>query len=145
MRLEMCRLAFKDVPRVAVSSYEADKGGISYSIDTLRHFRKIYPDGRLYFIMGSDALPALPYWKDFKGLLKIASIIAASRTCGSEEALIETAERLSDYGEIIIVPITPVEISSTDIRKKILNNEDFSCYLSASVVEYIKNFQIYKE
>lgn len=145
MRLEMCRLAFKEVPRVAVSGFEADKGGISYTIDTLRHFRGIYPDGRLYFIMGSDALPTLPCWKDFKGILENASVIAASRRSGEEKSLVDTAERLSVYGEIIIVPITPLEISSTEIREKILNNEDFSCYLSASVVEYIKNFQIYKE
>ncbi len=63
-RLQLCRLAFCGLPEVEVSDYELKRGGISYSYVTCRHFKKLYKDDELYFILGADMLQSFRFWKE---------------------------------------------------------------------------------
>lgn len=143
-RLEMCRLAFEQLENVIVSDYEISCTEISYTINTLRHFKKAYPDDELYFIVGSDMLKTLHLWKSFEEIMSLCTIIAASRVCGDFDELKKTADELCRFGNIILVEIEPYELSSTHIREKIMNNEDISCYIPSAVVKYIENKKLYK-
>lgn len=136
-RLKMCRLAFGGFPECSVSSYEVDNEGVSYTVLTLRHFRQMYPDDELFFIVGSDMLLSLKRWYRFEEIMQLATIAAASREDGDFDDLRKTADELSQFGRVILIKITPFPLSSTEIREKIENKQDFSCYLPEKVVKYI--------
>lgn len=144
-RLEMCRLAFSDLPFVTVSDYEITRPDVSYTVNTLRHLREIYPDDELFFIMGSDMLLSFEKWYNFEEILSLCTIIAASRESGQSdmEILQKQAEKLGKYGRVMVVSTGVYEISSTEIREKIKKNADISCYLPEKVVKYISEHGLY--
>lgn len=144
-RLEMCRLAFEDCGFAEVSDYELSRAQVSYSADTVAHFRDIYPDDELFFIMGSDMLLSFEKWHRYRDILKMCSIIAASREDKQSDLdrLEEKAEQLRAYGQVIITEISAYEMSSTLIREKIMKNQDIACYMPEKVVKYIEDNHIY--
>ena len=145
-RFEMCRLAFEKLDYVEVSDYELSLKKVSYTINTLEHFKALYPNDSLYFIMGSDMLMSLDRWYRFEDIMKLCTIVAASRENEQSDIskLHKKAEELQTYGKVIVVNISAYEMSSTLIREKILNNSDISCYLPEKVVKYISDMHIYR-
>lgn len=143
-RLNMCRLAFDDIPNVEVSDYELKQEGKSYSVLTLRHLKEIYPDDRLYFIMGSDMLLSFDKWYCYEEILSLSSLVCVSRSDDDTEKLEPYAEKLRKLGgEVIIVPVEPFEVSSTEIREMLKKNSDCTCYLKKNVVQYILSNNLY--
>lgn len=145
-RLEMCRLAFAKLPYVTVSGWELSQSEVSYSVNTVEHFRKEFPEDELFFIMGSDMLLSFDKWHKWQDILKMCTVIAASREDGGSdiERLREKAAQLSRFGKVIVTEITAFELSSSEIREKIIKNCDLSCYMDKNVVEYIEENRIYE-
>ena len=144
-RLEMCRLAFEEIPFVTVSDYEISRSDVSYTVNTLRHLKEIYPDDELFFIMGSDMLLSFEKWYRYEEILSMCTIIAASRENGQTdlEILQDQAEKLEKFGRVLVVPTDVYEVSSTEIREKIKKNSDISCYVPKNVVKYISEHGLY--
>jgi len=144
-RFEMCRLAFEDNSQVEISDYEFSKTGKSYTIFTLRHFKKMYPKAKIFLIMGSDMILSFHKWLNYDEILKLATIIAFPRGSNVVEKMLDYSGKIEGMGgECLVVPITPFEISSTKIRESILKNEDLTCYLPEKVVKYIELKKLYK-
>lgn len=142
-RLEMCRLAVADSD-IEVSDYEIARGGISYTVETLRHFHELYPGDRLYFIMGSDMFLSLHTWYCFEEILSLAGIITACREENELHKLKEYAEGLKKYSaEVIIVPAEAYVISSSEIRSLVKSGGNFACYLPETIVQYIHEKKLY--
>lgn len=146
-RLEMCRLAFADMPFATVSDYEVSRIGVSYTLDTVRHFRSLYPNDKLFWLVGGDMLKSFDRWKNWQEILSMCTLAAVSRQkCGSDRNELEKkAAELRKYGEVLFAETKPLEISSTEIRKKIIKNSDISCYVPQNVVKYILECGLYKE
>lgn len=146
-RLEMCRLAFADMPFATVSDYEVSRIGVSYTFDTVRHFRSLYPNDKLFWLVGGDMLKSFDRWKNWQEILSMCTLAAVSRQkCGSDrDELEKKAAELRKYGEVLFAETKPLEISSTEIRKKIIKNSDISCYVPQNVVKYILECGLYKE
>ncbi|MCI9410179.1 MAG: nicotinate (nicotinamide) nucleotide adenylyltransferase [Oscillospiraceae bacterium] len=146
-RLEMCRLAFADMPFATVSDYEVSRVGVSYTFDTVRHFRSLYPNDKLFWLVGGDMLKSFDRWKNWQEILSMCTLAAVSRQkCGSDrDELEKKAAELRKYGEVLFAETKPLEISSTEIRKKIIKNSDISCYVPQNVVKYILECELYKE
>ncbi len=146
-RLAMCRLAFEDMPFVTVSDYEISRGSVSYTVDTVKFFRRLYPDDTLFLLIGSDMLLSFDRWRNYKEILADCVLCAASRANGQKDidALDKKAAELSPYGKVILVKTEPFEISSTEIREKIMKNQDIACYMPRNVVKYIMEKNIYSE
>ncbi|MBQ8567931.1 MAG: nicotinate (nicotinamide) nucleotide adenylyltransferase [Oscillospiraceae bacterium] len=142
-RTEMCRLAFEGMDNVTVSDHELSQGGVSYTVNTLKYLRELYPDERLWLIVGSDSLDSLPRWYRFEEIMSLCSVAAAARSDEDILKIEEFAVKVRKFGTVETVKTVPFEISSTEIRKKILNNEDISCYLPENVVKYILCNQLY--
>ena len=144
-RVNMCRLAFKHIAAAEVSDWELKQSSKSYSVLTLRHFHSVYPDAKLYFIMGSDMLLSFHEWYRYEEILSLASLICISRS-GSD-----TAQEMKKYaswlaesgGEVIILEDEPFEVSSTQIREAFKKNTDYTCYLNKNVVKYILDKNLY--
>ncbi|MBE6845097.1 MAG: nicotinate (nicotinamide) nucleotide adenylyltransferase [Ruminococcus sp.] len=136
-RYEMCCMAVSQYPYFEVSDFEINKEGKSYSIYTVMHFRQLYPDDELYLMVGSDMLLYFDKWFEYKEILKNVTLAAVSRNGTDFDELGKCAEKLREYGEIVVVNNDAFPVSSTQLRKMIKNNEDTSCYLDEKVVKYI--------
>lgn len=144
-RLNMCKLAFNGVQGVECSDWELKQAGKSYTVLTLRHFKKKYPNDKLFFLMGSDMLLSFDKWYCYEEILSLATLVCVSRksedTCGK---LAKCADKLMAVGgEVVIVETEPIEISSSQIRDKIFKNLDYTCYLNKNVVQYISERNLY--
>ena len=143
-RLEMLRLACGNRQEFQVSRYELENQRTSYSIYTVEHFRRKFPDDELFLLVGSDMLLSFEKWYRFEDILKNVTLAVMSRNQGDRDILLEKAQKLGEYGRIIIGKSAPLVISSTEIRKKIAKNENYSCYLDENVVQYIKSENLYR-
>ncbi len=78
-RLAMARLAVRGHKGFSVCDAEIKRGGISYTVDTARYFRRLCPEDQLFFIIGEDSIQGLRDWKNIDGILGILSFIAVNR------------------------------------------------------------------
>lgn len=145
-RLEMTALAFEGNRRnIAVSDYEINKGGKSYTYLTLEHFSS--PDTELYFLMGTDMLLSLDRWREPQKIFDLA-VIALVRRENDEEtgrAIGVTVERYKrEYGaKIVTVSVPPTELSSSEIREAVARGESTEEMVPDAVREYIKAYRLY--
>ncbi|WP_303823939.1 nicotinate-nucleotide adenylyltransferase [Ruminococcus flavefaciens] len=142
-RLEMLRLACKDNSLLYVSDYEIKSDRVSYTIYTVEHFRREFPDDELYLLVGSDMLLCFDTWYRYEEILAQVTLCVISRESGDIPALRAKAEKLGKSGRILVSEAAPTEVSSTEIRKKIAKNKDFACYLDENVVQYIRSKGLY--
>lgn len=78
-RLAMLRAAVEWDKRFEISDVELQRGGVSYTVDSARHFRALYPNDELYWVIGGDQLPQLHLWKDITALAKLVEFIFLER------------------------------------------------------------------
>ncbi len=143
-RLEMCKLAFKD-PLFEVSDIEINRGGKSYTVDTVNAVKELYPRCDLYLFMGDDMFLSFNRWYKYEEIINTCTIVAACRTEALAEldnmkAFAQDVLHVSEH-KVIFCESVPVEISSTTIRENIKNN----CfdYIDGAVAEYIKAEGLY--
>lgn len=135
-RLAMVKLAIEDNPAFDVSTYEIDAKKKSYSIDTLREFRSIYGDeAQLCFITGSDSLKDLFSWKNINDIFKISKFIVANRPGYPIKEIPKEADT---------VVITPIEVSSEDIRKRLKEGRSIRYIVPEKVRKYILDNKLYR-
>lgn len=142
-RLEMCRLAFGALGGVEVSDEELRRGGVSYSYVTCRHFRKLYPDDELYFIIGEDMLDGFPFWKEPEEILKCVTLAVCAR--GTDAGLGEKIKKFQKRFKKDLVNFGYVggEVSSTRVRALAALGEDTAGLVPESVRLYIRQKKLY--
>ena len=145
-RLNMCRLAAGDDRRLEVSDIEIKRGGKSYTAETLSELKELYPDSQLFLLMGEDMLETLKYWRCPGQIFKNAVIAAAPRSAKGLERLEEMRRELEqDFcARIILESISFLDISSTEIRRRLQANETTGDMLPTAVESYIRDHKIYK-
>jgi len=147
VRLEMLRLATADDSRFEVSSDEIDRGGVSYTVDTLRRFRDRYPDAALYFLIGGDTLLELHTWREIGAVLELAEIVTVGRPGISLDSINAKTLKLPDPWPARlaanIVAGHRMEISSTDIRNRCVRGWSIRYLVPAAVERYIVSHRIY--
>jgi nicotinate (nicotinamide) nucleotide adenylyltransferase len=137
-RLEMLRLACANEPLFEVCDYELRSDRVSYTIYTIEYFRSRFPDDELFLLVGSDMLLSFDKWFCYEKILAQASLCVISRHDGDSAELKKKSQELKKLGKIYVSESLPLVISSTEIRKKIAKNKDFTCYLDKNVVQYIR-------
>ena len=154
-RFEMCEICFEKYRReynynIEVSDIEIKKDGVSYTYDTIKTLREIYPDGEIYFLAGTDMFLYLENWHRYEELLEMCIFTIAFRQENDFERaeILKMRENLTNRGyKIEMLNNIPFEISSTELRDKIKNSgynpPDLDNYLSPEAVNYIKERKIY--
>jgi len=155
-RLAMVQTAVANEPGLKVDTCEIERKGPSYTIDTLKHLRETLPTTPLCLIMGIDALLHFPSWHRWEDILKLAHLVVAHRPqyqlpqTGTVAELLKSCltkqvARLHDKlsGHILLHPVTPLDISATDIRKQIAHGRSPEFLLPDSVYDYIKQHGTY--
>ncbi|WP_018247823.1 nicotinate-nucleotide adenylyltransferase [Orenia marismortui] len=142
-RYVMALLATMSNPKFRVSRMEMERKGLSYTIDTVREFKKLYSTAKIYFITGSDAILEIFTWKEPEELLKQAEFIAATRP---GYCLSQLGQKLYDDYRDAIHPleIPGLAISSTDIRQRIIEGRPIKYQLPETVEMYIKKHNLYR-
>lgn len=142
-RLEMCRLAFGKLANTEISDCEIKRGGISYSYVTCRHFKKLYPDDELYFIMGADMLKSFASWREPEEILKCVTPAVCARVNEGQlkRYIIEFQKRFKS--DIVSFGYVGKEVSSTKIRTLAALGEDISSYVPEEVKNSIRSRNLY--
>lgn len=120
VRMELCRLACAQDDRLEVSDIELRREGSSYTVDTLRELKALYPGAQLFLIVGSDMFLTLETWKESGEIFKLCTICTGARAEGEDAVLLQKKEQLEALGASCIVMDIPVfDISSTEIRRAV--------------------------
>ena len=127
-----------------VSDIEIKKDGPCYAVDTMKELKNLYRDDVLYYIIGADSLRDFMKWREPLRLFSMLNIVVVDR----EDTDIDNiaGEYREKYGaNIFVCHIKPVDISSTEIRRKCRECEKLSEYVPNIVEEYIKKHKLYTE
>lgn len=142
-RYEMVRLAVSENPHFDVLPVERDRKGPSYSILTIRELHFMYPDDRLYFLIGSDELAILNSWYMIDEIISMCGFISVGRpgNMDDDKSLMYMKEKGTDV-HMINMPL--IEISSTDIRQRIHEGRTIRYMVPDAVLDYIGRKCLYK-
>lgn len=132
-RLEMCRLATAELPWAELSDHDLTAAGLSYSWRTAEHFRALYPDAQLFWLMGTDQWDALARWDRAEYFASLVEIIVHTRQSPPRQQDAFACIPLSGY-------LHPA--SATRIRTSLSDSESVS-WLHAAVSAYIKENRLY--
>lgn len=145
VRLAMCRAAFECLDGVSVSDFEIRKGGISYTVQTLEHFAQQEPEREIHLICGTDMFLTLDKWYRAEDIFRLAKIICIPRDRTELGILTEkqTAYHENYHADARILAVEPVDMSSTEVRRRIENGEDLAGFLPPAVTEIIKREKLY--
>ena len=146
-RIEMLELAVGGHPSFAVSRFEADRGGVNYTVDTLAHFREQDPDGELFFLMGADMLDDLPNWRNAARVCELAVPVAVRRP-GSRALDFQHLAEIAAPERVELIRSSQVEmprmeISSTDIRRRVAAGLSIRYRTPRAVEKYIETHDLY--
>ena len=120
-RMELCALAFAEIPGAEISDMEIRREGKSYTAETVGRLRELYPEDELILVMGTDMLLSFESWYRFRYLLENCTLAALSRAEEDGDAIRTHAGYMErEYGaRILILPHVPLEMSSSDIRERL--------------------------
>jgi nicotinate-nucleotide adenylyltransferase len=138
-RYLMTVVATASNPRFSVSRIDIDRGGPTYTVDTLRDLRAARgPDWDLYFITGADALAQIFTWQDADEVVGLAHFVGVTRP----------GHPLADpglpVGRVSLVEVPALAISSTDCRERIGSNLPIWYLVPDGVVQYISKRALYR-
>jgi nicotinate-nucleotide adenylyltransferase len=137
VRLAMLRAAVADNPRFEICTLELDRSGPSYSVDTLRELRNVYPGAALHLLIGVDQVREFRTWRAADEVLELAQIGMLARE-GAE--IPPGADFVKET-----VPVTRIDVSSTLIRERVRAGKPIHYLVPDAVAEIIRQERLYSE
>lgn len=131
IRMRWLEMAFEGIDKACVSDYERERGGISYSLFTVRHFSKLH-SCRPFLIVGEDSFVSLDTWFEYEALLEEATIAVYPRNI--------TERDHSFDGQVIWLDAPRFDISSTEIRKRIKEGKSVIGLVPDSILGEVTSF-----
>ena len=141
-RFEMTRLTLSNLPLFSLSRLEVDRSGTSYSIDTVRAFKALFPMNRFFFIIGVDAFTKIHTWKEADRLLTLCDFVVVSRP-GHAFPVGRDVPQAPPALAIHFISIPLSAISASDIRARISDRQEVKHLLSPDVLQYITQHRLY--
>ena len=146
-RMEMVKLAIQNKEYFELQDYEVMKESVSPTYQTLAHFKEVYPEDTFYYIIGADSLFSIERWIHPERIFPNCIILAACRDeiDTSEEMNLQIDYLCKKYDAQIKFLTSPlVDISSSELRKKIKNHETISGLVPVEVEEMIMKEGLYE-
>ena len=141
-RIAMTKLAFHGVAKTVIDEREVNRGGASFTIDTLLELKALYPKSKFTLIIGQDQLMVFHTWHRYAEILKLATLAVVVRSGGAAASAAEAASPIPHT----VIGFVPRLVSSSDIRQMIRSKEldaAFATKLKPSVLAYIKEHSLY--
>ena len=137
LRLQMLKLAIKDNPRFGIEQAELQRGGVSYTYDTMKQLTEQHPDTDYYFIIGGDMVDYLPTWHRIDELVQLPRFhfVAVHR---------QDAQNITKY-PVIWIDVPTVAFSSTDIRRRVQQGMSIRYMVPQAVADFIKEHHLYHD
>lgn len=152
-RCDMIELAIKRQSRFVLERLEVDKGGLSYTADSLRILKQAEPDAGFVLMMGTDAFAKFDTWKDWPLILTLANIVVTHRPGEPLPRDGAMGEIFVDHwapnftlasGQIVELPVTQLDLSATALRTYLQRGDPVDYLIPAKVAAYIKQHQLYQ-
>ena len=146
-RVEMIDLAIAGHPKFRRSNIEIDRGGVSYTVDTLAQLTGEQPDVEWYFMIGDDSLESFASWREPAKILQLATPLVVNRP-GHGDVDLSPLEALADPKHLARIGEAQVhspmiEISSTDIRQRVAEGRSIRYLVPRAVEKYIQTQSMY--
>lgn len=132
-RVAMLRLAIQGNPLFGLELAEIQRGGVSYTYDTVKQLKEAHPENDYYFIIGGDMVDYLPKWHCINNLIKMVNFVAVRRPGAKNE---------SNY-PVIWVDVPEVQFSSSDIRQRLMMGTSVRYMVPDAVADYIEEHHLY--
>jgi len=150
-RLAMCRLAVAEAPGVSVCALEIERGGPSYTVDSLEAIHTIAPRAELTFIVGADTARTLASWRKPRRLLELAHMAVAARSGSREREVLDTVAGVlgespagaATADRVRMLEMGPVEASSSMVRHALAAGEPVEGLVGPGVAAYIAAHGLY--
>jgi nicotinate-nucleotide adenylyltransferase len=137
-RLEMVRLLIQGDARFEVDAVEIERGGLSYTVDTLETFAQRFPDAERFFLVGEDAMADFDAWRSPERILELARVAVLRRPGASTDKVI------SPRNGTIALSTRQVDVSSTEIRERVRSGRSIRGFVPESVAEFIETKRLYR-
>ena len=154
-RLRMCELAVAGEPHIWACALEIERGGVSYTVDTLMSLHASHPNAELTFIVGADAAGTLGSWRDPAHLLALARLAVAARTGAARQRVLDAVAQAAAAdgggGRAVRAPaktvrfldMPTVEVSSSLVRERVAAGESIDGLVAPAVARYISEHALY--
>lgn len=139
-RVEMVRRAVEGNPYFAVSEMEVRRGGISFTVDTLRQLQREQPDARLFLLIGMDNLPEFPTWRSPERILELATVVVMTRPGFAANDVPPDLK-----GRVRICPVPTIGIASSEIRARVKEGKSIRYLVADPVRDYIHHHNLYRD
>jgi nicotinate-nucleotide adenylyltransferase len=147
-RIEMLKLAIGGHEPFTIFTGEVDRGGISYTVETLEQLHEELPEAELFFLMGADSLADLPTWREPQRICELAFPIIVRRA-GSPQAddsilsQLMTADRLATArAHRVEMPV--IDLRATDIRRRVAASQSIRFRTPRAVEKFIETHGLYR-
>lgn len=137
-RYTMMRMVIRTKRKFAVASVEIKRKGVSYTIDTLRDFRKRYRRARLFLIVGGDNYRQFRKWKSASEILKLATLVVYDRLGSRGKRSLRNRKR------VVWLKGVKLDLSSTMIRNRVKRGEPIRSFVPRSVEQFIRRHRLYQ-
>lgn len=148
-RLEMLNLAVGGHQSIVAWDVELQRGGVSYTIDTLRTLRAEQPEDELFFLMGADSLFDLPSWREPREICEIASIVVVNRPGSADVDFSVLDDIISSERRAVlqrlVVNMPQMGISSTEIRDRVATGRSIRFQTPRAVEQFIEAAGLYTD
>lgn len=142
-RLKMLKLVEDEDSRLSLDATDLRSGGPSYTITTLNRVRENNKDAELHLLLGADAALTLSQWKDVEQYGGLCMVVVCDRP-GHPSFRDGIPQELKDLGlRVEFMPIPEMEVSSTDIRKRLRMGKPIRYLVPDSVAEYVHQHKLY--
>ncbi|HTE45772.1 MAG TPA: nicotinate-nucleotide adenylyltransferase [Gemmatimonadaceae bacterium] len=136
-RLEMVKRLVSGDPRFEVSSIEIDRGGLSYTVDTLAAMSAEWPAAELFWLVGADVPRTFPKWREPERIVQLATVVVLQRTG-------EAPDLSAMPGAPRLLATRRIDISSTEIRQRVREGKSIRGFVPDSVAEFIAADRLYR-
>ena len=145
-RYEMVSRAIEGEEKFSINDFEIKSNSLSYTYNTLMYFNDIEPNTQWYFLVGVDSLMTLRQWKNIDIILDNCTLVVFSRTGYTIDDVLKMKRDLEqEYNkEIILLEMSLLDISSTEIKKKISEDKIVTYLLPQGVNEVINKYNLYR-
>jgi nicotinate-nucleotide adenylyltransferase len=127
-----------------VCTLEIDRGGLSYSVDTIRQIHVELPEAKLFFLIGADTVRDVPRWKEPAEIFRLATPLVVRRAGQPEPDLSPLAKLCPPENQLQLVEMPAIDMSSTDIRRRAAAGEPIVDLVPPAVADYIAEQNLYR-
>ncbi|HWS30664.1 MAG TPA: nicotinate-nucleotide adenylyltransferase [Clostridia bacterium] len=143
-RYEMLKCGLADETKIEASDIELKREGKSYTYDTVRLLKELYPDAELFCIVGADMLYDLPAWFKARELLQEVSFIGFARGGETRDISLAAQDLTEQYGaKVLLSEISGPELSSTEIRERVYSAKSVKAMLPDAAERYLYENGLY--